>query len=395
MSNPAPLDQTVPLQLHYPVRFCHGAFAPGAEDLAELLQGSSRRPRRVLAVIDDGVIRAFPRLTSEIRNWFAHRADTLTLVCDPVIVPGGEAIKNDYRQVMSLVDQMLEYHLCRHSVVLVIGGGAVLDAVGFATALVHRGLRLVRMPSTTLAQDDAGIGVKNGMNLHGGKNTIGVFAAPFAVLNDLALLDGLPDVHWRAGISEAFKVAMIKDAAFFETLCTLAPRLGARDREAMTQVVHRSADLHLHHIATGGDPFELGSARPLDFGHWSAHKLESLSNYRIGHGQAVAIGIALDTLYAVHLGWLTPHDADRTLAALEACGFTLSVPELSLCLGDGRPAVLQGLDEFREHLGGELTLSLPRPLGAKAEIHEVDETVMSGLIAALASRDPQPAEVCG
>jgi len=385
MNETLSLDQTVQVTLRYPVRFCRQAFAPGQEVLAELLDGSPQRRRRVMVLLDSGVAEAFPGKAAEITSWFAARAETLELVCPPEIVRGGEGIKNDYRRVMSLVDLMLEFHLCRHSVVIVIGGGAVLDAAGFAVSLVHRGLRLLRMPSTSLAQDDAGIGVKNGMNLHGGKNTIGVFAAPYAVLNDFALLEGLPDEHWRAGISEAFKVAMIKDKAFFEELCGLAPRLGRRDQAAMERVIVRCAELHLEHIATGGDPFELGSARPLDFGHWSAHKLETLSQYRLGHGQAVAVGIALDTLYAAGLGWITDADAERTLAALRACGFVLEVPELRICLGDQTPAVLQGLREFQEHLGGELTLTLPRPIGCKAEIHEVDETGMREKIEMLLS----------
>lgn len=385
MKNESCLDQTVQVTLRYPVRFCRNAFAPDQEVLAELLDGSPQRRRRVMVLVDSGVAEAFPGYLQKIEGWFEARDAFLDLVCSPVVVQGGEGIKNDYRQVMSLVDQMLEYHLCRHSVVIVIGGGAVLDAAGFAVSLVHRGLRLLRMPSTTLAQDDAGIGVKNGMNLHGGKNTVGVFAAPFAVLNDFALLDGLPDEHWRGGISEAFKVAMIKDKAFFEELCELAPALGRRDGDALERVIIRCAELHLHHIATGGDPFELGSARPLDFGHWSAHKLECLSGYRLGHGHAVAVGIALDTLYAAELGLITNADADRTLRALRECGFVLEVPELAIRTGEGRRAVLMGLAEFQEHLGGELTLSIPGPIGSKVEIHEVDEICMERLISGLAA----------
>ena len=380
--------QEISVPLQYPVCFTRNTFSPANNTLYDVLAPEPDRPRRVMVLIDDGVHRAFPALTGQISDWFAERADTLELVRPPDVLPGGEPIKNDYRKIMNLVDQMLEYHLCRHSVVLVIGGGAMLDAAGFAVSLVHRGLRLVRMPSTTLAQNDAGIGVKNGMNLHGGKNTVGVFAAPHAVVNDLELLNGLSPTDWRAGIAEAFKVAMIKDLAFYRELLTLAPVLGQHDDAAMQRLVIRCAELHLHHIATSGDPFELGSARPLDFGHWSAHKLESLSNYRIGHGQAVAIGLAIDTAYAARIGWV-PETTPRELHnALRTCGFPLTVPELSLKLGDGRPAILQGIDEFREHLGGRLTLSLPHPLGQTGEIHEVDEALMTDCIHQLHAQSP-------
>lgn len=382
-------NQSFSVPVSYPVVFTRNAFSGDNPSLLELLaSGEPSAPRKVLMVVDQGVARAFPGYLPKAEDWFSQHRETLELVAPPEIVAGGEAIKNDYRRIMSLVDMMLEHHLCRHSVVLVVGGGAVLDAVGFATSLVHRGLRLVRMPSTTLAQNDAGIGVKNGMNLHGGKNTVGVFAAPYAVLNDLNLLDGLDDINWRAGISEAFKVAMIKDAAFFGELCEMAPRLAVRDPDAMERLVVRCAELHLDHIATSGDPFELGSARPLDFGHWSAHKIESLGNYRTGHGAAVATGLVVDSLYASRMGWLAPADAQRLIQALSTCGFDLALPELRVRLGDGRPAVLQGLEEFREHLGGTLTLSLPRPLGSKDELHEVDEGLMTEILGQVASCKP-------
>lgn len=381
------LEQAFELTLSYPVRFTRKAFAADNNLLQQVIaRGSGGRVRRVMAVVDSGVVKAFPDYPGHLSSWFAARSDHLDLVCPPVEVPGGEGLKNDYRRLMGLVDQMLEYHLCRHSVVLVIGGGAVLDAVGFGAALVHRGLRLVRMPSTTLAQDDAGIGVKNGMNLHGGKNTVGVFAAPYGVVNDLSLLDGLPDARWRDGISEAFKVAMIRDRAFFLELCAMAPALGQRDPAAMERLVFRCAKLHLEHIATSGDPFELGSARPLDFGHWSAHKLESMSGYRISHGHAVAVGIALDSLYAARLGWIDPKDAEALLRALGQCGFELAPDELFQRQGDGRLRILDGLDEFREHLGGELTLSLPAPIGALREIHEVDAALVETHVEALRDR---------
>lgn len=371
--------QSFSAQFSYPVHFVRGVFQPESHLLAELISGSGR----VLVAVDSGVTDAFPDVEERIKSWFALHADTLDLVCNPVVVPGGEVLKNDYRRIMSLVDQMLEYHLCRHSTVLVIGGGAVLDAVGFATSLVHRGLRLIRMPSTTLAQNDAGIGVKNGMNLHGGKNTIGTFAPPFAVVNDFNLLDGLDDASWRAGISEAFKVAMIKDAGFFDQLLQAAPALGRRDADAMAFLIERCAELHLHHIANSGDPFELGSARPLDFGHWSAHKLESMSNYRIHHGHAVAIGIVMDAAYAAELEWIDSETVSGLKQALHQCGFDLSPPELTQTLGDGTFQVLQGLDEFREHLGGTLTLSLPCPVGRLGEVHTVDTGRMSDIISTL------------
>ena len=266
---------------------------------------------------------------------------------------------------------------------IVIGGGAVLDAVGLAAALVHRGLRLVRLPTTVLAQCDSGVGVKNAVNFGPAKNLVGTFAPPFAVLNDFDFLATLPDREWRGGIAEAFKVALIQDAAFFRWLVRQAARLRARDAALMEQLIFRCAKLHLAHIRSGGDPFELGRARPLDFGHWSAHRLETLTAYELGHGQAVAIGLALDACYAAHQGWLPARDFQALLAGLTRAGLPVWCAALNRKDRRGRLDILQGLEEFREHLGGELSLTLPRGVGRRFEIHAVDLALMAQCVGEL------------
>ena len=177
-----------------------------------------------------------------------------------------------------------------HSYLVAVGGGAVLDAAGVAAASAHRGMRLIRVPTTVLSQDDSAMGVKNGINAFGKKNYLGTFAPPFAVINDSSFLSTLSDRDWRGGATEAVKAALIRDPDLFELLEHHAPALRDRDLAAMVQVIRRSAKLHLQHIATGGDPFEHGSSRPLDFGHWAAHQLEQATNNRLGHGEAVAAG---------------------------------------------------------------------------------------------------------
>jgi 3-dehydroquinate synthase len=271
---------------------------------------------------------------------------------------------------------MLEHHLDRHAFVVIIGGGAVLDVVGFAASLVHRGLRVVRLPTTVLGQCDSGVGVKTAVNFGAAKNLVGTFAPPFAVVNDFDLLDSLPDRDWRAGIAEAFKVALIKDAKFFRWLCRNATALRRRESQTMAQLVTRCAELHLDHISRGGDPFELGHARPLDFGHWSAHRLEVLSRYRIGHGHAVAAGIALDAAYAVRLGHLAGKDFRALVRGLLRSGLPVWYPEMVRRARSGQLTIFQGLEDFREHLGGELALTLPHGIGKRLEINVVDQRLM-------------------
>ena len=291
-------------------------------------------------------------------------------------MPGGETVKNSFEQALRIVRTMLARHLDRHAFVIIIGGGAVLDVVGFAASLVHRGLRVVRLPTTVLAQCDSGVGVKTAVNFGAAKNLVGTFAPPFAVVNDFDLLDSLPDRDWRGGVAEAFKIALIKDAKFFRWLCRNAAILRQREPQTMAKLVTRCAELHLDHIARGGDPFEMGRARPLDFGHWAAHRLEVLSRYRVGHGQAVAAGIALDAAYAVRLGHLPAKDFRALVRGLLKIGLPVWYPELARRARDGQLAIFQGLEDFREHLGGELALTLPRGVGRKTEINAVDPRLM-------------------
>ena len=140
----------------------------------------------------------------------------------------------------------------------------------------------------------------------------------------------------------------------------------------MGHMIRRCAELHLQHIASAGDPFEQGSARPLDYGHWSAHKLEGLSHHDLRHGEAVAIGMAMDARYAVHAGILPATEGERICRLLESLGFTLWHDSLDMVAVDGRPAVIDGLREFREHLGGELTITLIGAIGRGFEVHSID-----------------------
>lgn len=368
----------------YAVTFTRGLFDPANPLLADTLgRGAGGAPPRAAVYVDAGLAAARPGLRADIAGY--ARARGLALVRPPRAVPGGERAKRGPALALRVARDLLAARLDRQSFVLAVGGGAMLDAVGLGAALAHRGVRLIRAPSTTLAQNDAGIGVKNGVNHDGVKNALGVFAPPWAVLNDLDLLDSLPDEVWIAGHAEAFKVAMIRDAVFFDTLCRDARRLRARDRAAQARAVVRCAELHLQHIAASGDPFELGTARPLDYGHWSAHQLERMTGCALPHGPAVAIGIALDAAYAARIGLLDPRVAARLARGLRACGFRLDHPALARRRPDGTLALFDGLDAFREHLGGQLTLTLPTAAGRAREVHEIDRAAMEACVRALSA----------
>jgi len=360
------------------VFFTEDVFNPANTALKDALADAP--PRKVLIVLEDSLALASPGLESRIKSYFSAHADHLLLVRPPLFVCGGESAKNSLTLVTDILSQIDRYHVDRHSYLIAVGGGALLDVAGFAATTAHRGLRLVRIPTTTLSQADSGIGVKNAINAFGKKNFVGTFAPPFAVFNDFSLLATLEPRDKRAGYVEAVKVACIRERGFFEEIEREADRLAAFEPAAMKRLIHRCAELHLDHIATSGDPFERGSARPLDFGHWAAHKLEQLSGFQICHGDAVAVGIALDVLYSRNIGLLDAESAERILKLLERLGFKLFANELLSADALDHLQILNGLEEFREHLGGELSVTLLRGIGLAVEVHEMNPaTIVQGI----------------
>jgi 3-dehydroquinate synthase len=366
------LVQRVGLVLEYPVVFTRDVFDPANQVLAETLSRREQRRHRVAVVIDGGVAARRPELGTEIEHYAHHHGEAVQLAGSPWVIAGGEAAKqNDL--LAGLHRELAEHKIDRQSYVLAIGGGALLDVVGYAAATLHRGVRLVRMPTTVLAQNDAGIGVKNGINAFGVKNFLGTFAAPFAVINDSRFLSTLQRRDQVAGMAEAVKVALIRDADFFRWIDENADVLAAFESAPVEHLIRRCAELHLQHIA-GSDPFEQNNARPLDFGHWAAHKLEVLTDHALRHGEAVAIGIALDSGYSVEAGHLAERDYQAIVSLLQR----LDLPIWHARLRDS--ALGDGLAEFREHLGGELCITLLQGVGRPLEVQEVCNTTLARAI---------------
>jgi 3-dehydroquinate synthase len=388
------IQRTIQVGYQLRVFFTQKVFAPANPLLRDLLVSESgTRVHGVLVVLDESLAQVRPGLVPEIEAYFTAAPGRLKLVCPPMIIEGGERTKNSYFHVSEIHSHIDRYHIDRHSYVIGIGGGALLDMVGLATSTAHRGVRHVRIPTTTLSQADSGVGVKNGINAFGKKNFIGTFTPPYAVVNDYEMLESLSDRDKRAGYVEAVKVALIRNREFFESIEQDARQLSTFEPKAMQRLIHRCADLHLNHIASSGDPFEFGSARPLDFGHWSAHKLEQLSEYKIRHGEAVAIGIALDVIYSRKMGFLDATSAERVLKLLEALGFELYANELLHVDSDNSLILLNGLEEFREHLGGELAITLLRDLGQGFEVHEMALPRVVEAIYELQERHTQRAKI--
>ncbi|MFI4859881.1 MAG: 3-dehydroquinate synthase [Phycisphaerales bacterium JB063] len=386
MTDPPKQDAMHPtpiISLDWPhrVSFTRRAFDPANPALANALNVDADAPGRLLVAVDQGVVHANPHLQRDLERYLEHHRDAGRVLPELVgfrTVPPGEPCKNDLSNLENFLSEIDKARLCRHSFVLVLGGGAVLDMVGFAAAIAHRGVRLVRMPTTTLAQCDSGVGVKNSVNMFGKKNFLGSFAVPWAVVNDLSLLETLDDREWRSGLSEAVKVALLKDVGLYKLIASHAGQLARRDVPFADGVLQRSAWLHLDHIAHGGDPFEATTARPLDFGHWSAHKLEQITQFAVKHGEAVAIGLALDVTYCELMGMLDPATAQGIRDTLTAIGFDLWHPAL-----EDADTLLAGLEEFREHLGGQLTITLIQAVGQPVDVHTIDRPTMAAALGQL------------
>ena len=377
------LCQNFQVNFNYSVHFTKGVFQPENDLLAQAAAGEDGDlPKKMLLLIDDGFLQYHPDILEQVRHYCHRHRQKIRLAREPLLLPGGEAVKNNPDNVAAIHHAINEAGLCRHSYVVALGGGAVIDTAGYAAATAHRGLRLIRLPTTVMAQADASIGVKNSINAFGKKNFLGTFALPWAVINDASFLTTLSPRDWLSGVSEAVKVAIIKDREFFQFLESSASALVARDLPQMSRVIHRCAALHLDHIIGGGDPFETGSSRPLDFGHWAAHKLENLSGYQLRHGEAVAIGMALDVTYAYLAGMLPLSDWQRILSLLGR----LELPVGSYWLA-AENEILRGLQEFREHLGGQLTIILIKGIGRPVEINKVNKKLMAAALVMLQGQD--------
>lgn len=384
------IQQNFVVPFHYDVIFSRSIFDLDNPSFINVIKQKQQYQRRkIVFIIDKGVADSNIKLIATITDYLNHYHIGI-LPEQFLVVEGGEAIKNSQDDREKILQFIHNNKVDRHSFVAAIGGGAVLDAVGFIAAIAHRGIRLIRIPTTVLSQNDSGIGVKNGINYFGKKNFLGTFAPPYAVVNDSDFLKTLDIRNWRSGISEAIKVALIKDDFFFYWIEDHVIALNNGKIAVMEELIFRCAELHAHHISKNGDPFENGSSRPLDFGHWLAHKLEYLTNYELLHGEAVAIGIALDASYSYLSNKIDQDSLTRILNCIIALGFSITHPFLITHFDE----ILAGIDEFREHLGGELTITLLSKIGKGEEVHTLLSTTIANSIQYLFSHSQSVNTLC-
>ena len=237
------IQQQISVGFRHPIHFTRGVFDAANPLVRETLgENPGKNGEKILFVIDDGVLAHHRRLVEAIDAYCRATGLDRGVSQPHVVLPGGERVKNEPIHLQAMYRAVNDRGICRHSTIVVIGGGAVLDLAGYAAATAHRGIRVIRIPTTVLAQNDSGVGVKTGINAFGKKNFIGAFAPPAAVINDWDFLPTLDQRDWLAGISEAVKVGLIKDAAFFQWIQQNAAALVNRDLPAMQKLIHRCAE---------------------------------------------------------------------------------------------------------------------------------------------------------
>jgi len=285
----------------------------------------------------------------------------------PFLIKGGEYVKNNIQLFNNIIGMMHINKLCRHSYMDLIGGGALLDTCGFISNIVHRGIRLIRVPTTILSQNDSGVGIKAGINFFKKKNFIGSFLIPNFVINDYKFLLSLDNRMWKSGISEAIKVSLIRDLNFFWYIKTNFKFLLCKNVIIIKNIIYHCSKLHMYHISVYNDPFEQGISRPLDFGHWLAHKLEQIADYKILHGEAVALGIITDCIYSYLINYLINLNYFDIINLFLDLKYVLYYPYLNKF--NNKYFLINSLIEFREHLGGILTIMLINKIGVTSNTH--------------------------
>jgi 3-dehydroquinate synthase len=301
---------------------------------------------RLLVVTDDVV---GPLWLPRLREGLAGRPFE---VC---ALPGGEEQKT-LGNVAVIIDALVAARLNRDGMVLALGGGVIGDVAGFAAASYQRGIAIVQLPTTLLAQVDSSVGGKTGVNHPGGKNLIGAFHQPTAVLADTDTLSTLPERQLRAGLTEVVKAALVADAAFFDWLEANVPRLLAQDAAALEEAILRACAIKAAIVAE--DEREQGRRALLNLGHTFGHAIEAGAGYgRVLHGEAVAAGLALAAELSARTGRLPGTDAKRVRELLLAAGLPADPPRL------GRARMLELMAMDKKVRSGELRLVLLDGIG--------------------------------
>jgi 3-dehydroquinate synthase len=327
---------------------------------------------RRAAIVTNAVVA--PLYLERVSRALSQGGTTVT----PIIVEDGEQAK-DWRTLERVFDALLAARCGRDTVIVALGGGVVGDLAGFAAAVYQRGVPFIQVPTTLLAQVDSSVGGKTAINHPRGKNMVGAFHQPLAVISDTATLGSLPERELRAGLAEVIKHALILDATFADWLEQNLPALLNREPRAMAHAVRRSCELKAQVVAA--DEREIGLRAILNFGHTFGHAFEAGLGYGEWlHGEAVAAGMVMATELSVRVGLLGRTDAARVRALVGRAGLPVAGPALS------PERILELMQVDKKAAAGRLRFVLLRAIGAAEVRGDIDDEVIRETIAACNAR---------
>jgi 3-dehydroquinate synthase len=361
--------KTVPVELgarSYQVRIGRGLLSRAGAEIAPLL-----RRKRVAIVTDETV--AAEHLATLIAALQAEGIASTALT-----LPPGEGTKT-WDNLARSTEWLLEARVERRDIVVALGGGVIGDLVGFAAAILRRGVRFVQLPTTLLAQVDSSVGGKTGINTAQGKNLVGAFHQPSLVLADIDALATLPDRDLLSGYGEVVKYGLLGDAAFFDWLEVHGPALRRGDPQARLHAVTRSVEMKAGIVAR--DETEEGERALLNLGHTFCHALEKATGYsdRLLHGEGVAIGCALAFELSARLGLCPQEDPSRVRAHIAAMGMKLDLADIPGDLPDADGLItLMGQD--KKVIDGRLRFVLARGIGRSFVADDVPGDVVRSVL---------------
>jgi 3-dehydroquinate synthase len=293
-----------------------------------------------------------------------------------VVSPGEQSKSLD--RASALYDNLVSLKADRHALIVALGGGVIGDLAGFVAATFARGLPLIMVPTTLLAQVDSSVGGKVGVNHPGAKNIIGAFHQPVGVWIDTETLRTLPDRELRCGLAEVVKYGVILDAAFFAELESDAARILDREGEALRRIVARSCRLKADVVARD-EREQTGLRAVLNFGHTIGHAIEAVAGYDgpFQHGEAVAVGMVAESLLAQRLGWIGPEVRDRLVRLLENFGLATRAPGLDA------DRLIEAMSRDKKNQCGRLRFVLPRSMGQVELTDAASETDVRAVLEAL------------
>lgn len=381
--------KTASTSFEYPIVFSSDVFDPENVELSSVIRRHEPEGRhRLAAVVDRGAIVGSRELILHIERYAAHHRAHLELVAPPIVLDGGDMLKDDAFLPGRLQSYFHTLELDRRSTLLCIGGGALLDICGFAAATMRSAPRVVRLPSTTRSQAGPAMLPACTVNAFGTRDFLGIWRPPFAVVCDQRFLDTQRTRDKVAGLSEAVRAALLWDAELFGWIGEHAGKLSAGERDAVAELVQRSAGLYAAHAAKM-NPVDPRLSEALAHGTWAADKLTTLAERPVRMGEALAIGIALDAVIASLTGALSAKARDAIVTTLERLGLRLWHETLGRVDSEGRLLLLDGLSDL---CGGQVPEApLLEGIGGGVSPWTLREDVVREAIDWLATRDARRA----